>query len=55
MTTIDSVTFPEAWRNPVETHLSGTPISIISLPDLIRKASRDTDLLHPKRLRMYAR
>ena len=31
MTTIDAVTFPEAWKNRVETHLSGIPISIISL------------------------
>jgi hypothetical protein len=44
MTTIDAVTFPEAWKNRVETHLSGIPISIISLQDLIRNkeaASRE--------------
>jgi|ERR1017187_6812731 hypothetical protein len=35
LTTTDAVTFPEAWKNRVETHLSGTPISIISLQDLI--------------------
>ena len=54
MTTIDAVTFPEAWKNRVETHLSGIPISIISLQDLIRNkeaASRDTDRLHLERLR----
>jgi hypothetical protein len=48
------VTFPEAWKNRVETHLSGIPISIISLQDLIRNkeaASRDTDRLHLERLR----
>lgn len=56
MTTIDAVTFIEAWKNRVETHLSGIPISIISLQDLIRNkeaASRDTDQLHLKRLRSY--
>jgi predicted nucleotidyltransferase len=58
MTTIDAVTFPEAWKNRVETHLSGIPISIISLQDLIRNkaaASRDTDRLHLKRLRKYGK
>ncbi len=56
MTTIDAVTFPEAWNNRVETHLSGIPISIISLQDLIRNkeaASRDSDRLHLDRLREY--
>ncbi|MGA3044078.1 MAG: hypothetical protein ABSF54_25160 [Bryobacteraceae bacterium] len=56
MTTIDAVTFPVAWKNRVETHLSGMPISVISLPDLIRNkeaARRDTDQLHLKRLREY--
>jgi hypothetical protein len=58
MTTIDAVTFSEAWPNRVETHLSGIPISIISLPDLIRNkeaASRDSDQLHLTRLREYGR
>jgi predicted nucleotidyltransferase len=58
MTTIDAVTFPEAWKNRVETHLSGIPISIISLQDLIRNketAGRDTDQLHVERLRKYGR
>jgi hypothetical protein len=52
------VTFPEAWKNRVATHLSGIPISIISLQDLIRNkeaASRDTDRLHLKRLREYGK
>jgi len=58
LTTIDAVTFPEAWKNRVETQLSGIPISIISLGDLIRNkeaASRDTDRLHLKRLRKYGK
>jgi predicted nucleotidyltransferase len=58
LTTIDAVTFPEAWKNRVETHWSGIPVSIISLPDLIRNkeaASRDTDRLHLKRLREYGK
>jgi predicted nucleotidyltransferase len=58
LTTIDAVSFPEAWKNRVETHLSGIPISIISLQDLIRNkeaASRDTDRLHLKRLRKYGK
>jgi predicted nucleotidyltransferase len=56
MTTIDALTFPEAWKNRVEAHLSGIPISIISLQDLIRNkeaASRDSDRLHLKSLREY--
>ena len=58
MTTIDAVTFPEAWKNRVETHLSGIPICIISLEDLIRNketAGRDSDLLHLNRLRKYGK
>lgn len=58
MTTIDAVTFPEAWDKRVETHLSDIPISIISLADLIRNkeaASRDSDRLHLKRLRQYGK
>jgi hypothetical protein len=58
MTTIDGVPFPEAWKNRVETHWSDIPISIISLPDLIRNkevASRDTDRLHLDRLRKYGK
>jgi predicted nucleotidyltransferase len=58
MTTIDAVTFPEAWINRVETHLSGIPISVISLEDLIRNketAGRDSDVLHLNRLRKYGK
>ena len=58
LTTIDAVTFPEAWENRVATHLGGIPISVISLQDLIRNkeaASRDTDRLHLKRLRKYGK
>jgi predicted nucleotidyltransferase len=58
MTTIDAVTFPEAWKNRVETHLSGIPIFVISLDDLIRNketAGRDTDRLHLNRLRKYGK
>jgi hypothetical protein len=58
MTTIDAVPFSEAWQNRVETHLSGIPISVISLADLIRNketASRDTDRLHLKRLQQYGK
>lgn len=58
LTTIDAVTFPAAWKNRVETHWSGIPVSIISLPDLIRNkeaAGRDTDRLHLKHLRKYGK
>lgn len=58
MTTIEAVTFPEAWQGRVETHLSGIPVSIISLPDLIRNkeaANRDSDRFHLKRLRKYGK
>ncbi|MGA2737923.1 MAG: hypothetical protein ABSG65_10785 [Bryobacteraceae bacterium] len=58
MTTIDAVTFPNAWKNRVETHLSGIPISVISLADLIRNketAGRDSDRLHLNRLREYGK
>ena len=58
LTSLDAVTFPEAWKNRVETHWSGIPVSIISLPDLIRNkeaASRDTDRLHLDRLRKYGK
>jgi hypothetical protein len=45
-------------EEPIETHLSGIPISVISLADLIRNketASRDTDLLLLSRLREYGK
>src|SRR5205814_140784 len=58
MTSIDAVTFPEAWKSRVETTLSGVPISVISLQDLIRNkeaASPDTDRIHLSRLRKYGK
>jgi hypothetical protein len=58
MTTIDAVTFAEAWKNRVETHLDDVAISIISLHDLIRNkeaANRDTDRIHLARLRKYGK
>jgi len=58
MTSIDAVTFDTAWQQRVQTLLSGIPISIISLPDLIRNkeaAGRDSDRLHLKRLRKYGK
>jgi len=58
MTSIDAVAFDTAWQQRVQTLLSGIPISIISLPDLIRNkeaAGRDSDRLHLKRLRQYGK
>ncbi|SPE40735.1 conserved hypothetical protein [Candidatus Sulfopaludibacter sp. SbA3] len=58
MTTIDAVTFTEAWTSRVETHLDGIPISVISLQDLIRNkeaANRDSDRIHLSRLRQYGK
>lgn len=58
MTTIDAVTFADAWKSRVETQLGDIPISIISLPDLIRNkeaASRDTDRIHLTNLRKYGK
>jgi predicted nucleotidyltransferase len=58
MTSIDAVTFEEAWERRVQTDLGGIPISIISLQDLIRNkeaASRDTDKIHLSRLRKYGK
>lgn len=58
MTTIDAVTFTEAWKNRVETLLDAIPISVISLQDLIRNkeaASRDSDRIHLSRLRQYGK
>jgi hypothetical protein len=57
ITTIDAVTFAEAWKDRVETHLDDIAISIISLQDLIRNkeaVNRDTDRIHLARLRKYA-
>jgi hypothetical protein len=58
MTSIDAVTFSEAWSHPVQTHLDDMPISIISLQHLIRNkevANRDTDKIHLARLRKYGK
>lgn len=58
MTTIDAVTFPEAWKDRVETHLSDIPIYAISLQHLIRNkeaANRDSDRLHLERLLKYGK
>lgn len=58
MTTIDAVTFREAWKNRVETQLDAIPISVISLQDLIRNkeaASRDSDRIHLSHLRKYGK
>lgn len=58
MTSIDAVGFDEAWKNRVESHLGGIPISIISLQDLIRNkeaVNRDTDRIQLARLRKYGK
>ncbi len=58
MTTIDAVTFADAWKDRVETQLDDIGISIISLHDLIRNkeaANRDSDRIHLARLRKYAK
>jgi len=58
MTSIDAVTFDEAWKHRVETTLGGIAISIISLPDLIRNkeaAGRDTGQIHLSRLQKYGK
>jgi hypothetical protein len=58
MTTIDAVTFAEAWKERVETQLGDTPVFLISLRDLIRNkeaAGRDTDRVHLHRLRKYGK
>lgn len=58
MTTIDAVTFAEAWKDRVETYLDDIAISIISLHDLIRNkeaANRDSDRIHLALLRKYGK
>jgi hypothetical protein len=58
LTSIDAVSFEEAWTHRVETHLSGIPISVLSLEDLIRNkeaAGRDSDRIHLSRLRKYGK
>jgi len=58
MTSIDAVTFSEAWERRVETNLDVIPISIISLEDLKQNkkaANRDTDKIHLSRLEKYGK
>jgi hypothetical protein len=58
MTSIDAVTFGEAWEHRVQTHLGDIPISIISIQHLIQNkevANRDTDQIHLARLRKYGK
>ena len=58
MTTIDAVTFEDAWNHRVQTHLGGISISIISLQDLMKNkeaANRDSDKIHLVRLRQYGK
>jgi hypothetical protein len=58
MTSIDAVTFSEAWKHRVQTNLDDIPISIISLEHLKqnkRSANRDTDKIHLARLEKYGR
>lgn len=58
MTSIDAVTFGEAWKHRVQTHLGDIPISIISFEHLIQNkeaANRDTDNVHLSRLRKYGK
>ncbi len=53
MTSIDGVTFDEAWPNRVETTFGGEPITVISRQDLIRAkraAGRPLDLADAARL-----
>ena len=58
MTSIDAVTFGEAWKHRVQTHLGDIPISIVSLQHLIQNkevADRDTGRIHLARLRKYGK
>ena len=58
MTTIDAVTFHEAWADRVETHLGDIALSIISLAHLKKNKEasiRDTDKIHLDRLEKYAK
>jgi hypothetical protein len=58
MTSIDAVTFREAWEHRVQTNLDVIPISIISLEDLKQNkkaADRDTDRIHLARLEKYGK
>ncbi len=58
MTTIDAVTFQEAWAERTETHLEDVPLFVISLEHLKRNkraSNRDTDKIHLSRLEKYAK
>lgn len=58
MTSIDAVTFNEAWKHRVQTNLDAIPISIISLEHLKQNkkaTNRDTDRIHLGRLEKYGR
>jgi hypothetical protein len=58
MTSIDAVSFVEAWNDRVQTNLDDIPIPIISLEHLKenkRSANRDTDKIHLARLEKYSR
>lgn len=58
MTSIDAVTFAEAWKHRVQTNLDVIPISIISLEHLKQNkkaANRDTDKIHLARLEKYGK
>ena len=56
MTSIDGVSFDEAWNQRVQTHLDDIPISIISIQHLKQNkklVNRDTDQIHLARLEKY--
>ncbi len=58
MTSIEAVTFSEAWKHRVQTQLGDIPISIISIQHLIQNkeaVSRDSDKIHLARLRKYGK
>jgi len=58
MTSIDAVTFSEAWKQRVQTELGDIPISIISVQHLIQNkeaVSRDSDKIHVARLWKYGK
>jgi hypothetical protein len=58
MTSIDAVSFNEAWKQRVQTQLGEIPISIISLQHLKQNknaANRDTDKIHLARLEQYGK
>ena len=58
MTSIDAVSFSEAWEHRIQTNLDVIPISIISLEHLKQNkqaANRDTDRIHFARLEKYGK